>query len=127
MRDINNLRFTKTHEWIDENGCVGITDHAQKEITDVVFVELPKTGQSVTSAKSSAVIESVKAAFDIYAPVSGKIAQINEKVKNDPGIVNRSPFDDGWLFTIQGSDKSELNSLMTHNQYQEFLKTAVAH
>lgn len=127
MRDINKLRYTKTHEWIDENGNAGITDHAQKEITDVVFVELPKAGQSVTSNKACAVIESVKAAFDIYAPVSGKITQLNEAVKNDPGMVNRSPFDDGWLFTMQIGDKTELNSLMTLNQYQEFLKNAVTH
>ena len=80
----NDLRYTKTHEWIAADGTVGITDHAQHEITDVVFVELPKTGRAVKAEESCAVVESVKAAFDIYAPVSGQIAAVNDAVTKTP-------------------------------------------
>lgn len=120
--DTNNLKFTKTHEWIDGNGTVGISDHAQKEITDVVFVELPPIGKVIAQASEAGTIESVKAAFPIYAPVSGKVVSINEKISKNPALVNESPYDQGWLFKLEIKDRSEVDSLMTHSQYQEFLK-----
>lgn len=120
---MNKLKFTKTHEWIAPDGKVGISDHAQKEITDVVFVELPPIGKMVKQGEEAGTIESVKAAFPIYAPVSGKIIAINEKVSKDPALVNKSPYTDGWLFQIETSGKPELDSLMTEEQYETFLKS----
>lgn len=126
MYDLEKLRFTKTHEWLrveGDTGYVGITDHAQKEITDVVFVELPKTGKEVSKAGEAAVVESVKAAFSVYAPVSGKVVKTNESVEKDPSLVNRSPYEEGWFYALEIKDKSEIESLMTYKDYQEFLKT----
>ena len=126
MVDLDKLRFTKTHEWLrveGNTGYVGITDHAQKEITDVVFVELPKTGKEVAKAGEAAVVESVKAAFSIYAPVSGKIVKANDAVEKDPSLVNKSPYEEGWFFAIEMKDKSEIDSLMTQKDYLEFIKT----
>lgn len=126
MVDVEKLRFTKTHEWLrveGNTGYVGITDHAQKEITDVVFVELPKAGREVVKAGEAAVVESVKAAFSIYAPVSGKVVKANAAVEKDPSLVNKSPYDEGWFFAIEIKDKSEIDSLMTHGDYLEFIKT----
>ena len=119
--DLSKLRFTETHEWVSLNGntaTVGITDHAQKEISDVVFAELPKVGQVVRQKESAMVIESVKAAFDIYVPVSGKIIAVNEKLKEKPELVNRSPFADGWLFKVECSDVHEFDSLLSEGQYK---------
>ncbi|MGH7197994.1 MAG: glycine cleavage system protein H, partial [Candidatus Omnitrophota bacterium] len=93
MTDLNKLRYTETHEWVSLNGrtaTVGITDHAQKEISDVVFVELPKPDKTVKQKDSVMIIESVKAAFDIYAPLSGKVVKVNEDLKNQPELVNKS-------------------------------------
>jgi len=125
MQNPDNCRFTKTHEWISSDGSVGISDHAQKEITDVVFVELPKVGREVKARDPIAVVESVKAAFDIYSPVSGKIVKVNQAVSLNPALLNTSPYGDGWLFTIQKSNPSEEQNLMKHDQYQEFIKTSV--
>jgi len=102
---------------------VGITDHAQKEITDVVFVELPKVGKEVTREGEAAVVESVKAAFSIYAPVSGKVVKANDAVEKDPSIVNKSPYDDGWFFAIEMKDPKETVSLMSLKDYEEFVKS----
>jgi len=126
MVDLEKLRFTKTHEWLRVEGnlgYVGITDHAQKEITDVVFVELPKIGKEVAKEGEAAVVESVKAAFSIYAPLSGKVAKANNAVEKDPSLVNRSPYEEGWFFAIEIKDKSEIDSLMSYKDYLEFLKT----
>src|SRR3989338_6045904 len=121
MQDIQKLRFAKSHEWISPDGTVGISDHAQKEVTDVVFVELPRAGKAALKEEEIATIESVKAAFPIYAPVSGKVLAVNEKVSKNPELVNKSPYGDGWLFKLEISNQSELKTLMTHDQYQEFL------
>ena len=118
--DPKDLRFAKTHEWIAADGTVGISNHAQEEITDVVYVELPNAGRAVRAEDPCAVVESVKAAFDIYAPVGGTISAVNDAVTADPGIVNRSPYEEGWLFRIQMSDRSEREKLMTLEQYQTF-------
>jgi glycine cleavage system H protein len=125
-----NLRYTKTHEWIAVQGGkakVGVTEYAQKEISDVVFVELPKTGQVVQQAKTAAVVESVKAAFDIYAPVSGKITTANKALESNPGLINQSPYADGWLFEFELSNPTELSSLLTAKQYGEAVQQAPKH
>lgn len=119
---MNDLKFAKTHEWIAADGKVGISDHAQREITDVVFVDLPSIGKIAKQGEEAGTIESVKAAFPIYAPVSGKVTAVNDKVSKDPALVNKSPYGDGWLFQIEISNKSELDSMMTYEQYQKFLQ-----
>ena len=121
MADLNRLKFTKTHEWVRIEGSkatIGITDHAQEEISDVVFVELPKVGKALTQGAEAAVVESVKAAFSIYAPISGTIARVNEALTKDPGAVNRSPHEEGWIFVLEPANVKEAESLMTHEQYQ---------
>ena len=120
MAKPEECKFAKSHEWVNGEGVVGISDHAQKEITDVVFVELPAVGKEVKAGEAVAVVESVKAAFDIYAPVSGKITKVNESVSKDPAVVNQSPYDNGWLFAIEKSG-SEDSTLMTHDDYQKFV------
>ena len=125
-----NLRYTKTHEWITVGGAkakVGVTEYAQKEISDVVFVELPKNGQAVQQAKMAAVVESVKAAFDIYAPVSGKITDANKALEANPGLINQSPYTEGWIFELELSSTGELEALMTAAQYQEVVQQAPKH
>ena len=120
MVDTSKLKYAETHEWVSLNGkvaTVGISDHAQKEISDVVFVELPKLDKPVKQKESAMVIESVKAAFDIYAPVSGKVIKINDQLKDKPELANRSPYQDGWLFQIECSDTKEFDSLLTEAQY----------
>ena len=127
MPDEKDLRFAKSHEWIHSggsNGSVGISDHAQKEITDVVFVELPEVGRNVKQGEPVAVVESVKAAFDVYAPVSGEIVEVNDAVGKDPAIVNRSPYGDGWFYKIKLADAKELEALMTVDKYKEHAKAA---
>jgi glycine cleavage system H protein len=120
----------KSHEWAHVAGdaaVVGVSEHAQKEISDVVFVELPKVGRKVKQGESVSVVESVKAAFDIYAPLSGEVSAVNDKLATDPALVNRSPHDEGWLFKLKLSKPEEAASLMDYKQYEEFLKTPAAH
>jgi len=127
MPKAENCKFTKTHEWVyAENGVatVGISDHAQHEISDIVFVELPKVGATVTQGKNCAVIESVKAASDFFAPVSGEVVAANEAVSAEPSIVNRSAQEEGWLAKIKMSNTAELDGLMDYAAYTEFIKTA---
>jgi glycine cleavage system H protein len=120
--DTSKLRYTETHEWVSLSGntaTVGITDHAQKEISDVVFVELAKVGRDAKQKESVMVIESVKAAFDIYAPVSGKISAVNDKLKDKPELVNQSPYENGWLYKMEMSDPKQAEGLMTEEQYKK--------
>jgi len=127
MVELEKLRFTKTHEWLRVEGnigYIGITDHAQKEITDVVFVELPSAGKEFSKGQEAAVVESVKAAFSLYAPISGKVVKVNDAVEKDPSLVNKSPYEDGWLYALEIKDKSEIDTLLTHNEYLEFIKEA---
>lgn len=122
-------RYAKSHEWIrldGKIGTVGISDHAQKEVTDVVYVEMAKIGKTVKAGDEATTLESVKAAFSIYAPVSGTISKTNSALEGDPGLINKSPFDDGWIFALDVSDPAELNALMTEEQYQKFLKSPEA-
>jgi glycine cleavage system H protein len=120
------LKYTKTHEWIyiqGDTAIVGVSDHAQHEMGDIVFVDLPKIGNKVEKGKQACVVESVKSAFDIYAPVSGEISEVNTKLSDNPALVNQSPIEEGWLFKMKVS-KPDLSDLMDFKLYQEFLKTA---
>lgn len=119
------LFYTKSHEWAkNENGKirVGISDHAQHEITDVVHVELPKIGLKVQAGQPCAVVESVKSAFDIYAPVFGVITEVNEKLHSSPELINSSPYQDGYLFVIETPNTLELNNLMKAEDYEKLIK-----
>jgi glycine cleavage system H protein len=116
--------FTKDHEWIDVDGdtaTVGITDYAQGQLGDVVFVEVPEAGRSLTKGGDAAVVESVKAASDVYAPVSGEVTEGNAALTNDPSLVNTAPEGDGWFFKLRLSDAAELDGLMDQAAYQEFV------
>lgn len=130
MLDPKKLKYLKSHEWLDLNGdagTVGISDHAQKEITDVVFVEPPKVGRKVKQGEACCVVESVKAAFDIYAPVSGEITEVNAEVVKNPAIVNAEAFGKGWLFKLKASAPAEAAKLMDAEGYDAFLKAEAAH
>src|SRR3989338_2304616 len=125
MNSPSDLRYTKSHEWVRKEGdkvTVGITDYAQHEISDVVFVELPHVGQKVEQGKAVSIVESVKAAFDIYAPVSGTIKAINTTLESDPGIVNEDPYGKGWFFELQPSNVAEWETLMTRDQYESLIR-----
>ena len=118
--------FTKEHEWVKVKegiGAVGISEHAAHELGDITFVELPKIGKTIKQFDVLAAIESVKAASDIYAPLSGKVIKINEALEDAPEIVNESAEDAGWMAWIEIADESELKNLMTQDQYNEYLKT----
>jgi glycine cleavage system H protein len=117
----SDLKYAKTHEWVRVSGdvaTVGITDHAQHELTDVVFVELPEVGRKVKAGDACAVVESVKTASDIYSPVSGEIIEVNQAVVADPAQVNSDPYTEGWFYKIKLSDPAELSALLTPKQYQ---------
>ena len=127
MPQPEKCRYLKSHEWVYVEGgeaVVGVSDHAQHEISDVVFVDLPKAGRAVTQGEAAAVVESVKAAFDIYAPAAGTVSAVNGALAGDPALVNRDPHGEGWLFKLKGVDSKQVEALMTLSQYQEFLKTA---
>lgn len=118
---MNDLKFTKTHEWLKvdhDEVTVGITEHAQELLGDMVFVELPEIGHSVSAGEEVGVVESVKAASDFYAPVSGVVTAINEAVTSNPAIVNSDPYNEGWLIKIKPNNPDEINSLLDANQYQ---------
>ena len=116
-----DLKYAKSHEWIrvsGDVGVVGITDHAQHELTDIVFVELPAPGKKVKAGESCAVVESVKTASDIYSPASGEITEINNALEGNPALVNSDPYGEGWLFKMKLSNVAEVNSLLAPDQYQ---------
>ncbi|MDA9901089.1 glycine cleavage system protein GcvH [Gammaproteobacteria bacterium] len=119
-----NLKYMRSHEWvrIESNGeaVVGISDHAQASLGDIVFVELPEVGAIVHLKNEIAVVESVKAASDVYSPVSGEITAINEELLESPEMVNKVPYDGGWFFKIKLSDEAELDDLMDAESYSEF-------
>lgn len=119
----SDLRYTKTHEWarLDDNiVVVGISDYAQDALGDVVFVELPVVGDDVREGEEVAVVESVKAASDIYAPVSGSITQVNELLDEQPELLNSDPYGEGWIFTMSANDPEDCNELLDSNCYEEF-------
>jgi glycine cleavage system H protein len=116
-----DLKYTKSHEWVRVSGdiaTVGITDHAQHELTDIVFVELPDAGRKVKAGDACAVVESVKTASDIYSPVSGEILEINQAVVNNPALVNKEPHAGGWFFKIKLGSPTELGALLSPDKYQ---------
>jgi glycine cleavage system H protein len=118
-----SLYYTKEHEWIRLEGdvaTVGITDFAQAQLGDIVFVEVPSAGTQVTKGGDAAVVESVKAASDVYAPVTGEVTEGNEALTDDPSLVNTAPEGDGWFFRLRLADTSELDELMDKDQYKAF-------
>ncbi|WP_038907052.1 glycine cleavage system protein GcvH [Dickeya oryzae] len=120
------LKYSSSHEWVMAEGngvySVGITEHAQELLGDMVFVDLPEVGSTVNAGDDCAVAESVKAASDIYAPISGEIVEINEELEGAPELVNSAPYAEGWLFRIKASDEAELNELLDAAGYQALLE-----
>jgi glycine cleavage system H protein len=117
-----DLKYAKTHEWMRVEGLtatVGITDHAQHELTDIVFVELPDMGRQVKAGQACAVVESVKTASDIYAPASGEVTELNQSVVDDPALINTDPYGAGWLFKFNLADPEEANQLMSPADYRK--------
>jgi len=117
----SDLKYTKSHEWVRVSGdtaTVGITDHAQHELTDIVFVELPDVGRKIKLGDACAVVESVKTASDIYSPLSGEIVETNRAVVDDPALVNSDPYDAGWFYKIKPGNPAELNALLSPEKYK---------
>ena len=119
------LKYTRSHEWarVEDDGqiTVGITDHAQEQLGDIVFVELPNPGDQLAAEDACAVVESVKAASDIYAPLAGAISAVNETLADQPEVINQDAYGAGWLFRLEAEDATLLDGLMDAEQYQEFL------
>lgn len=116
------MRFTDSHEWVMDDGTVGITIHAQKELGDIVYVQLPSVGAQLVAGKEAAVLESTKAAADIYSPVSGTVIAINEALQESPSLLNTSPEKAGWLFRVQLEDPTQLQNLLTEEQYKKLVQ-----
>ncbi len=122
---LTDRRYTDTDEWVkveDGVAVVGITDYAQKKLRDIVGVELPETGRRVKRGEAIAAIESIKAAADVYAPVSGEVVEVNERLLDEPELLNRDPYGEGWMFKIRVEDPGELEKLLTPEQYAERIK-----
>jgi glycine cleavage system H protein len=122
-----DLKYARSHEWVRVSGdtaVVGITDHAQHELTDVVFVELPEVGRKVKAGEASAVVESVKTASDIYSPVSGEVVDVNKPVTDNPALVNTEPYAGGWFYKLKLSHPAELDALLTAAQYSAQINLA---
>jgi len=122
---LKDLLYTKQHEWVrveDDTVTIGISDFAQKKLKEVVYVELPEVGREVGKDESIASVESVKSVEDIYAPVSGKIVEVNKTLIDAPEKVNEDPYGEGWMFKIKLSDRNELNDLLKPEEYAEFIK-----
>jgi len=123
----DHLRYTKTHEWASVNEKTvktGLTEYAQKELSDVVYIELPQIGRKVKQGESIAIVESVKAAFDIYAPVTGEISAVNKSLEADPSLINRDSYGSGWLFEIKTGEGSGMEKLMDKNAYSQLIAQA---
>ena len=116
-----NLKYTASHEWVLDNGdgtvTIGISEHAQEMLGDVVFVDLPDTGDEIEAGESFSLVESVKAASDIYAPISGEIVEINEELEDSPELINEEPYEGGWIVKVKMSDASELDNLKDAEEY----------
>ena len=124
MSDVpGDLKFLSSHEWarVESDGTItiGISDHAQDLLGDIVFVELPEVGQSVDAENDTAIVESVKAASDIYSPLSGEVIEVNSLLEDQPEIINSSPYEDGWFFKLTPSDLGELDNLLSPEDYSE--------
>jgi glycine cleavage system H protein len=118
-----DLLYTKTHEWVKKEGedkvRIGITSHAQSQLGDVVYVELPALDRTVKAGEACTVVESVKAAYDIYAPISGKVTEVNNDLENNPQLVNEDPYGKGWFFVIEIEDPQQLKNLLSNKEYEE--------
>lgn len=126
MEVVDYYLYTKEHEWVsieDNIATIGITDYAQEALGDITFVELPEVGADVEQFEEFASIESVKAANDIFAPISGKVIEVNTRLESDPGLINKSAFEKGWIAKVQISDKEEASNLMTAEEYQKLLES----
>jgi|TARA_B110000967_G_C18840377_1_gene539049 glycine cleavage system H protein len=122
---MSEKKFSKNHEWIqiqDDNAIVGITKHATEMLGDIVFVEVPEKGKNVEANGQTAVVESTKAASDVYSPLSGEIIESNQSIVDDPSMVNTNPETEGWFFKIKIKDKSEIDKLMSKNDYEKFIQ-----
>ena len=120
-----DLLYTKDHEWVrleDGRAWVGITEHAQKSLGDIVYVELPPVGKTVKKGERTATVESVKAVGEVFAPLSGKVVEVNETVTKSPDLINKDPYGQGWLFVLELFDRGEIGSLLTPEAYEELLK-----
>ena len=123
----SDLKYAKSHEWVrvaGDTATIGISDHAQHELTDVVFVELPEIGRKVKAGESCAVVESVKTASDIYSPVNGEVTEMNKSVVDNPALVNKEPYSGGWFFKVKLSNPAEVNSLLTPEAYSKLIAGA---
>jgi glycine cleavage system H protein len=123
---MSDVRFTKDHEWVRLDGVVatvGITPHAEQALGDIVFVELPNVSRVVEQSEACAVVESVKAASDVFAPLSGKVVECNEAIVDDPALVNRDPAGEGWLFRLELADIAAFNALLDETAYNAFVGT----
>ena len=119
-----DLKYTREHEWVSIDGSVatiGITDHAQEQLGDVVFVELPSVGDRVEKADAFGVVESTKAVSDVYAPLSGEVSEVNDDLPDNPELINEDPYGDGWMVKITLGDKADLEDLMTADEYRKFI------
>ncbi|MCX7591226.1 MAG: glycine cleavage system protein GcvH [Kiritimatiellae bacterium] len=121
----NDRKYTKTHEWVKIEGStavVGITDHAQRAMGDITFVECPPVGKEVSRGNACAVVESVKAASDIYAPLSGRVAAVNKELETNPELINKDPYGKGWIYKLENFATADLAKLLTADQYEASLK-----
>ena len=119
-------KYTDEHEWIDVDGdiaTIGISDYAQGQLGDIVFVELPAAGRALAQGDEAAVIESVKAATALYAPIDGEVAEFNPRLGDEPGLINSAPTGDGWFIKVKITDKSQIEGLMDESAYQDFIGT----
>jgi len=120
-----NVRYTENHEWVRDEGdlfVVGITQYAADQLGDITFVELPEVGDEFAQDEEAATVESVKAASDVYSPISGRVAETNSVLDAKPEIINKSPYDEGWFFKMEAADPSEMDDLMDSKEYEAFLK-----
>ncbi|MBW2989611.1 glycine cleavage system protein GcvH [Candidatus Woesearchaeota archaeon] len=120
-----DLRYSKDHEWVKKEGdsfIVGVTDFAQKQLTDIVFVELPEKGKKAEAGKQLAVIESVKSVSDVFSPITGEVAEANEKLSDSPDIINKDPYGEGWIAKLKADDEKELEGLMPAGEYKKLVE-----
>lgn len=124
-----DLKYTREHEWVAVEGSVatvGITDHAQEQLGDVVFVELPSVGDRVEKADAFGVVESTKAVSDVYAPLSGEVTEVNDDLPDNPELINEDPYGDGWMVKLQIGDKTDLDDLMSAEEYRKYVEESAA-
>jgi glycine cleavage system H protein len=120
-----DLKYTKEHEWArieDGTAVIGITDHAQEELGDIVFVELPEAGSEVEQNQTFGTVESVKAVSDLYSPLSGEVVEVNGALQDEPELINSGPYEEGWLVTVKLSDEAEIDDLLSAEQYKAFVE-----